>query len=56
MTDLRSKYLPAIFILFAGTLLLLSAWIFLENRHITQLEDMLRETRIELGRARLEEP
>lgn len=54
MTDLRSKYLPAIFILFAGTLLLLSAWIFLENRHITQLEDMLRETRIELGRARLE--
>lgn len=54
MTDLRSKYLPAIFILSAGTLLLLSAWIFLENRHITQLEDMLRETRIELGRARLE--
>ena len=54
MTDLRSKYLPAIFILSAGTLLLLSAWIFLENRHITQLEDTLRETRIELGRARLE--
>ena len=44
MTDLRSKYLPAIFILSAGTLLLLSAWIFLENRHITQLEDTLRET------------
>ena len=44
MTDLRSKYLPAIFILFAGTLLLLSAWIFLENRHITQLEDMADPT------------
>ena len=54
MVRLRSKYLRSILALSIGALLVLSIWAFWESRRAAQLEDALREVRMELGRVQLE--
>lgn len=54
MVRLRSKYLRSTLALSIGALLVLSIWAFWESRRAAQLEDALREVRMELGRVQLE--
>ena len=54
MVRLRSKYLRFILALSIGAFLVLSIWAFWESRRAAQLEDALREVRMELGRVQLE--
>lgn len=53
MLRLRSKYLRSILALSIGALLFLSIWALWESRRAAQLEDALREARMELGRVQL---
>ena len=54
MVRLRSKYLRSILALSIGAFLVMSIWAFWEGRRAAQLEDALREVRMELGRVQLE--
>ena len=54
MVRLRSKYLRSILALSIGAFLVLSIWAFWESRRAAQLEDALREVRMELGRVQRE--